>query len=222
MESSRHRILQLLQKHGRASVDRLAQDVGLASATVRRHLDILQRDRLITFDQIKKKTGRPEYSFYLTDEGQETLPKGYDRLLGSILQELAALSQAETDSQGGEELVRTLLHRAAVQTVRSHQDGDGSYEESTSKDALDKRVSHLQKVLEQEGFSPEIERVNGSLQICLHNCPFRRVALENPAICSYDSALISALLGTEVVQVRCIRDGDFSCCYEIAADGGKA
>ena len=206
MENSRIRLLQPLQQHGRATVDQLARDVGLASATVRRHLDILQRDRLVAFDQVKKKIGRPEYSFYLTEDGQEVLPKGYDRLLGGVLQELALLPQAEVGAHVGGNLLTNLLQRVALQTAEN-------YQVNPSNNDFSQRVALVEDVLEHESFAPEIEQRDGSLQICLHNCPFRSVALENAAVCAYDKALVSALLGSDVVRVSCIRDGDVSCCY---------
>ena len=211
MESPRLRILQFLQRRGRASVEQLAWDVGLASATVRRHLDILQRDHLIAYDLAKKRTGRPEHSFYLTEEGQDVMPKGYDRLLSSVLQELAILSQPGAAVQAGEELDRSLLQRAALQTVRSNG-------VARSQDTLDGRITRLQNFLEAEGYFPEVEHVNGSLRIGLRNCPFRRVAMENPAICAYDNALLSAMLGTEVIQEQSIRNGDIGCCFVTASD----
>ena len=205
MEGPRSRIVQLLQQRGHASVDQLAREVGLATATVRRHLDILQRDQLVAYDEVRKKTGRPEYAFYLTEHGQEAMPKGYDRLLDGLLQNLAALPHGKTSSSG-EELLQSLLERVALQTAEGYQQETGDGPPGT-------RQALALKVLEQEGFSPEMEAKNGSTYLWLSNCPFRRVAMANSAVCSYDKALISALLGSEASQVQCIRDGDSRCCY---------
>ena len=207
MENSRLRLLQLLQQHGRATVDQLARYIGLASATVRRHLDILQRDRLVAFDQVKKKVGRPEYSFYLTESGHEVLPKAYDRLLAGVLHELEVLPGGKVGAHVAEEsLSRGLLQRLAVETAER-------YQAKSSSGDLSQRIALTREALEQESFSPEIEQRDGSLQVRLSNCPFRSVALKNPAVCAYDKALVSALLGSEVVQIQCIRDGDVNCCY---------
>ena len=206
MENSRLRLLQLLQQYGRATVDQLARNIGLASATVRRHLDILQRDRLVAFDQVKKKVGRPEYSFYLTESGHEVLPKAYDRLLAGVLHELDDLPEENVGAHVEENLSHDLLQRLAVSTAKRYQVNPSSRD-------LSQRIALAQEALEQESFAPEIERRDDSLHIRLCNCPFRSVALENPAVCAYDKALVSALLGSEVVQISCIRDGDVSCCY---------
>ena len=54
MEGTRLGILTLLQRQS-ATVDQLRTELGLAAATVRRHLDILQRDRLVTFQAVRRK-----------------------------------------------------------------------------------------------------------------------------------------------------------------------
>ena len=70
MEGTRLGILTLLQ-HQTATVDQLSTKLGLASPTVRRHLDILQRDRFVTFQAVRRKQGRPEHAYSLTEEGHE-------------------------------------------------------------------------------------------------------------------------------------------------------
>ena len=52
MEGTRFKILQLLQSNGNQTVDALATNIGLAPATIRRHLDILQRDRFVDFREV--------------------------------------------------------------------------------------------------------------------------------------------------------------------------
>ena len=54
MEGTRLRILQLLQRNSCDTVDGLAKSIGLAPATIRRHLDILQCDRFVSFEEVRK------------------------------------------------------------------------------------------------------------------------------------------------------------------------
>ncbi|MFC1935595.1 helix-turn-helix transcriptional regulator [Chloroflexota bacterium] len=205
MEGSRLHILCFVQRRSRATVEQLSRHMGLASATVRRHLDILQRDHLVTFQQVKKKTGRPQYTYYLTEEGQESLPKGYNRLLGGLLQELSYLSRAEVRNRSGADLLQALFQRMAQRTaVAAEQDPEHSFAE---------RVAKAVAVLEQEKYQPEVEQLTDSVRIHLYNCPYRSVSLENPSICTYDHALLSAILGTSVRLEHCIRQEDECCCY---------
>ena len=205
MEGSRSHILNLLQRQNRATVDHLSRYMDLASATVRRHLDILQRDHLVDFQQVKKKTGRPEYAYYLTEAGQESLPKDYDRLLGRLLQELSRLSQAEIGNRSGGDLLQLLFQRVAQRTAAAV--------ERNPEDSFSERVAKAVAVLQQEKFQPEVEQMSGSVRIHFHNCPFRSVALDNGSVCAYDAILLSAILGTSVVLEHCFREEDGCCCY---------
>ena len=205
MDGPRLHILNILQRQNRATVGLMARELGLASATVRRHLDILQRDHLITFGQVKKKTGRPEYTYYLTESGQESLPKDYSRLLGRLLHEMSSLSNAEIGDRSGYELLQLMFQRMALQTA-ARAGGE-------TQDSFPERVSRAVAILQEEKFEPEIEETNGVLRIQLHNCPFRSVVMENDSVCGYDGLLLSTILGTDVVLEKCVRDDDGACCY---------
>ena len=58
MVGSRLQILQTLQRNGRETVESLARSLKLAPAAIRRHMDILQRGRFISFQEVKRPTGR--------------------------------------------------------------------------------------------------------------------------------------------------------------------
>ena len=90
MVGTRLQILVTLQRNGRETVENLARSLELVLATIRHHMDILQRDHLISFQEVKRPTGRPEYSFFLTEAGHEALPKNYGRLLDSLFQEISS------------------------------------------------------------------------------------------------------------------------------------
>ena len=207
MEGSRLRILKLLQQHNHVTVERLSQQMGLASATVRRHLDILQRDQLVSFEQVKKKTGRPEYAFYLTETGQETLPKDYDRFLTHLLQELSTLSRQEIGGLSGEGVLDLVFQRMAQHTV--------GQVEHKPKGSLEDCLATAVAFLEEEKFAPEVERIDGLVRIHIHNCPVRAVALRSSAVCTYHLLILSSLLGADVQQEQRIPDGGDACCYTV-------
>jgi DeoR family suf operon transcriptional repressor len=207
MECSRVRILNLLQRK-QATVDQLSRDMGLASATVRRHLDILRRDNLVAFSQVKKRTGRPEHSYFLTEAGQEHLPKGYNVLLGKLLHKLSGLSAEEMGGSSGDELLRVLFREMAKETA-----GNGK---GQGQEPFEKRLERAMTVLREEQFLPRLEEGPEGLRLRLPNCPFRSVALEHPSVCEYDYTMLSVILGGKVVRDKCIQDGDMDCCYLVS------
>jgi predicted ArsR family transcriptional regulator len=202
MRSTRQSILQIIQRRGSETVGGLAKELGLASATVRRHLDILQRDGLVVFAEVRKGTGRPEHSFTLTEAGHESLPKGYGVLLGGLVGELARTRADEIAGKSGAEALEGALTRLG-QAVGRRYVNPGSGEAAAA----------VLEALRDGNFDPEVRHDPDRTRISLGNCPFRSVALSDDAICSYDAAILESILGTTVVRERCITGGHESCVY---------
>ncbi|PZC48819.1 MAG: putative transcriptional regulator, ArsR family [Chloroflexi bacterium] len=209
---TRSQIVRLLQEHTKATVDDLCQALGLAAATVRRHLDILQRDALVAYERAQRKAGRPEYAFFLTETGQESLPKDYGRLLALLLREMREVRPAELSEVNGHESVAELLFsRIARRVASDHEHSNGH----SGADGLDERVERTAQVLEKEQFHPLVEHHPDGKRIRLLNCPFRTAALEDPSVCSFDAYLISRLTGCEVEREESITTGHASCVYHL-------
>lgn len=206
MEGTRLKILQLLQKNNNETVDGLARSIGLAPATIRRHLDILQRDRLVEFKEVRKKTGRPEYSFFLTEQGQESLPKDYDRLLSLIVEELSTLSNHDMDGLDGGQVLEKVFHRMSDRIVADHAS-------EIEGESFESRKRILVNMLRERDFFPEAKLKDGVFELRLLNCPFRSLALQDNSVCSFDSALISSFLGVDADRQECVHDGAPNCLY---------
>ena len=202
---TRLKILKLLQEWGEASVSQLSEALNLATATVRRHLDVLLRDRLVAFHEVRKSLGRPQYTFTLTEEGQETLPKHYHELLGSLLSELSHLAPDDVRGLDDNKLPQLLFSRMAEEVTKPYAQED-----------LKERLSSLMQILTEGDFAPEMEDLDGGLRIHLHNCPYRAVAQSQESVCLLDQALISNMLQAPVERELCIRNGDRHCCYVAA------
>ncbi len=216
MEGTRLRILQLLQKRTNDSVEGLARAIGLAPATIRRHLDILQRDQLVAFEEVRKKTGRPEHSFFLTEGGQEALPKSYDVLLGLMIGELSNLKAGDVDGMDGDSVLELVFERLSGTVWRDHS-------RDVAGQSLGVRLDALIRVLTEQDFYPSAEVVEDTLRIHLVNCPFRSVALRSKAVCAFDSAVIASMLDIDMTQEMCIHDGANGCVYQghIGAERAK-
>jgi len=206
MEGTRLRILQHLQRDHQ-TVGGLAKIMELAPATIRRHLDILQRDRLVDFKEVRKKTGRPEYSFRLTENGQEALPKSYDIMLKKMVDEMGDLTHEDVTGLDGQKLLELVFQRLSVK-VANRFTGD------VVPNTLSERVFNLFGALNDEHFQPEAANIDGKFQIKLQNCPFRSVAMTNKAVCDFDANMITTGMGINMSHVACISDGQPSCVYQ--------
>ena len=153
MEGTRLQILQLLQRE-KQTVGGLANVMDLAPATIRRHLDILQRDHLVDFREVRKKTGRPEYSFGLTEQGQESLPKSYDLMLKMMVDEMGEMTQEDMSGMDGQKVLELVFQRLSTKVAQRFS-GD------MTSQSLNERVFNLLGALDQEHFQPEAVNVGG-------------------------------------------------------------
>ncbi len=206
MQGTRLRILQHLQRFGQDTVTGISGSLGLASATIRRHLDILRRDGFVTFKEVRNRTGRPGFSFQLTDLGHETMPKAYDRLLGMMIGEVSSLNAEDTREKNGDEVLALVFNRMSDRVSRRHT--------SVAKDGtFEQKLEGLVAQLKVDGFQPDVEIEGGKLSIKLLNCPFRAVAVDHEAICGYDARLISSFLDVKPQRGDRIQDGGAHCVY---------
>ncbi len=208
LEGTRLKILDILQREGSATVDQLSQGIGLASATIRRHLDILQRDHLVSFEQMRKRLGRPEFVYSLTEEGYEAGFRDYRKLLQHVLAEVANLEPSDLEEVSGPEL----LHALMTKTSRSMTD----HHLASSDSSWEERLARLERALDEEGFSPELTPQNSHVEIRLWNCPFRATALRQESVCTFDHQLITRVMGVQPVRQFTIHDGSMNCSYLVA------
>ncbi|MFQ6028561.1 MAG: helix-turn-helix transcriptional regulator [Dehalococcoidia bacterium] len=204
LEGTRQQILDLIQREGSLTVEQLAQSLGLASATIRRHLDILQRDHLVSFQQVRKKLGRPEYLYSLTEAGYESGRRDYQKLLCLLLTNLRSI-ESPTEKPN---LVQSVLHQVADQLSAAYLVDAGTATAET-------RTNKLEQALTDIGFAPEISKQSGQLTIRLCNCPFRAAALCDESVCLIDRRLIQNILGSQPSRRSTICDGDHTCTYTV-------
>ena len=204
MEGTRLGILTLLQQET-ATVDQLSAKLGLASPTVRRHLDILQRDRFVTFQAMRRKQGRPEHAYSLTEEGHELMPKRYQLLLQRVLESMD--SSKGDDFNNGISPASVLL--ADIARIMINE-----YKSRLRERADEDPIRLLKLILEAEEFAPEVEPIEGGVRVTLGNCPYRGVASKTDTVCSLDHHLISEVMGTPVSNTSHINLGNKLCSYD--------
>ena len=107
MQETHQQILNILQKKSLVTINTLVRELDLAVATVRYHLTMLERDRLVVSEKVRQKVGRPYWVYSLSQQGQETFPKKYHRLSSFILTEV----KAELGSDGLNTLMRRIAQR---------------------------------------------------------------------------------------------------------------
>ena len=212
METSRQTILGILRRR-QATIEELTNELGLAPATIRRHLDILARDGHVDVAQVRRKTGRPHYVFSLSEKGQDLFPKHYVRITNRLIDEIVALSEKETSGRGGPELADLVFDKMArrlAQRIAPQIQGS----------TLKERVRTTTEALAEEGITFEVEETDRGTMLLGNGCPCPRVN-GGSQVCAHDQRLLSLLLAADVISVEPESVGrEAFCAYLVRGKGG--
>jgi predicted ArsR family transcriptional regulator len=214
VESTRQVILDLLRRRKQATVEDLTQALGLAPATIRRHLDILMRDSYVAVDQVRRETGRPHYVFSLTDVGEDLFPKNYVRLTNRLIEEIMALESSETKGKNGAEIADLVFQKMAERLAQT-------YAARVTGETLEERVAQVAELLAAEGHTLDWREADEGFLLLGYGCPCRRVADSHSQMCSHDQHLLTRLLDADVEFVKPSAVGVESyCAYLIRERAG--
>ena len=202
MHDTRQKIVEYLKEKGQATVDELAEVVNLTPMAVRYHLNVLQRDNLISCPTVRRATGRgrPQQIYTLTEAADELFPVDYFGLTDYLLDELNAHLGKDGTSTLFVNIANRLAHEAPP--IKENQ---------TVEERLDEVVDFLQG----KGFVVDWEMQDGKYMINAHSCPYRQVVKQHNYVCLLDKQVIGSMLNTSPTRVSCLTNGDARCTYQI-------
>lgn len=201
LQPTRRKIILALKQRGGMTAAELAELLGITSMGVRRHLTMLERDRLVRYELVQRGKGRPSYVYALSSEAEHLFPKNYAALATELLGYLAA--------EDGDQVIE-LFDRRAQRRIRQAQ-------ARLEGKPLDGRVAGLAQILHDEGYLAEWEQVDADTYLLSeHNCAVHDVATEFRAACGSELIFLQAVLpDAEVTRERHMMGGDLMCAYRI-------
>ncbi len=204
---SRRQIIRLLKRRGPLPVEEIAEHLDVTVSGARQHLSSLERDGVVTYQRIRQGPGRPRHLYELTERGDALFPRRYAELLNELLGYVR-----ETDP--------ALVERVFSRRAQRRADG---IRDRVQGDTLEHRVRAVTAVLEEEGYYPEMEALEGgAFRIAVRNCPMRALGERYASACSGEVLLLRKLLpGTEVRRTSHILNGQPFCAYEIRSAGAE-
>ena len=203
MQDTKQRVLTLLKMNGGLTTSDLSDMLGISATAVRRHLNTLEAQNLVSHQTEQRGMGRPSFIYELTAGASNVFPQSYAAFATDILQELLELD-------GNEKLSELFQRRQA----RRHE----QYVSQARGETLSDRVASLARLLEGEGRMTTWEQLeDGRFILREHNCPILQVAekFDHPCRCEID--LLRDILQAKVKRIGHIPDGDIACVYEIEA-----
>ena len=200
MQSTRGRMLEYLQRNGRATVKELGQLLGLTATGIRQHLTVLERDGLVTAHEERGRVGRPTLVYSLTNEADALFPKTYDVLASVLLEEIRA-----TD---GNEKLHHLLHNVAERLAAPYRD-------RVEGKPTAERVKETARIMEEQGCLVDVSEADGEYFIDEYTCPFPKTAERDRAVCALHVDFVRILSGDDARLTRSLLRGERACTYRI-------
>lgn len=205
MKSTREKILRTLLAFPGSTINDLAEAVGINGISVRHHLTALEAEDLIKSAEERHGVGRPRLIYSLTEKGIEKFPTSYlqltKRILETLNQKLSPNALQAFFEEIGAEIAQPYLH-----------DLEGK--------SLDTRIQLVKTALTNEGFIVELSKDEQAYTMSSLSCPYYRIGLDHPVVCTIDHTVINKLTGAEIEVESCIFDGADRCTYRIPAQGG--
>ncbi|MEW6179497.1 MAG: winged helix-turn-helix transcriptional regulator [Chloroflexota bacterium] len=200
IKSTRDKILHTLLNNPRSTINELAETVGINAISVRHHLNAMLADGLVASEEERHGVGRPRLVYFLTERGLEKFPTRYFRLANRLLERL-----------------KETLPASAVETIFTEMARDlaGDHLRATQNMTLEEKLNFLKKLLQEEGFIIEWEKIGDSYHIHEVTCPYFHVTQAHPEVCTVDQTLISTVLSLPAHKIQCVLSGDHHCTYII-------
>jgi predicted ArsR family transcriptional regulator len=202
MSSTRDKILQTLLRKPKITINELAEAVGINPISVRHHLTNMQVEGLVLADEERHGVGRPRLVYSLTEDGMERFPTRYLRLTTRLLSQMKESMPAP--------VVSKLFNQIA-------EDLASEYASQVKDMSMEERLDFVKEMLAQEGFTVEWEKKDNQYQIHEISCPYYKIGIAHPEVCTVDQTLISKMLALPASKVQCILDGGAFCTYVVQA-----
>jgi predicted ArsR family transcriptional regulator len=193
MEGTRVRIVELLRERGKVTVEDLTRVLDVAPATVRRHLDVLQRDGQVALQSVRRATGRPHYVFTLTQAGRNLLPGHYISITARMIRELLSLRPADTQGKDGRGVALLTFERMTSSLLQA-------CERQVTAARLPERLRQAVDALAEGGLVVEAAAKRGGYLLKVRDCPCRWADSTREGACRQAESLLARLIKAPIRQ----------------------
>jgi predicted ArsR family transcriptional regulator len=198
-------ILHLLKMQGAQTATAIAEQVQVSPMAIRQHLQSLQAEHWVTYQEERRPLGRPVKLWELTVQAGDRFPNSHADLMVDLLKSVESVF----GNAGLDQLVAERSQRQ-VQTYQAKVAKTGTWQQ---------RVWAIAHLRTQEGYMAEvIELPAGDLLLVENHCPIYAAAQTCQKLCGAELEVFRAVLGTTVTveRVEHILAGDRRCAYRVS------
>lgn len=198
-----NRILESIKRNGAVTAKQLSEEFGMTSMGARQHLQALEEDGLLQFEDIKAKVGRPNRHWSLTQKGHDQFSDRHRDLTIQVIDAVEHLF-------GQEGLEKVALERENSVYL--------SYQTAMA-DCIDlqAKLTKLVELRTAEGYMAELQQTESGFLFIENHCPICKAATRCRSLCQSELNVFQKLLGNDNVVSRTehIVEGERRCVYEI-------
>jgi iron-sulfur cluster biosynthesis transcriptional regulator SufR len=202
---AKNQILHLLKLHGPQTAAVLAAQLQVSAMAIRQHLQTLQADNLVTYQEERRPVGRPIKQWQLTEKAAKRFPDNHAELLVNVLQGVEQLF--------GQDGLDALLAKRTQQQI-------DNYQAQLPEDGWQAQVKTIAQLRAQEGYMAEVvQEAEDAVLLIENHCAIHSAARTCSQICASELQVFSALLGPDVKieRVEHLIAGDRRCAYRISS-----
>ncbi|WP_269583101.1 helix-turn-helix transcriptional regulator [Roseibium sp. Sym1] len=202
-DRTRTRLLNALKSSGPQTAADLAAGLDVTTVAVRQHLDGLNRENLVDFEDLKGAVGRPKRVWALTAAGHQQFPDNHSNLILGLLNGMSEIF-------GDEGLDKLIAHREA-QSRKSYQKALSAVQDLPGK------LDVLADLRNQEGYMADVVDEGDAYLLIENHCSICAAATACQGFCRSELNLFKEVLGPEVSVERTEHQlsGGRRCVYRI-------
>lgn len=188
---ARGRIIALLRR-GERAVDELAVELGVTDNAVRPHLDLLEREGIVTQARVRRDgaVGKPATLYAIAPDADAKLSAAYAPVLTALVSALRdRMSRRELDA----------VYRDAGRRLAASEGPSGAR-------GFETRVRRAAELLASLGAELDVARDADGFTLQGHACPLSDAVRADPSVCQAIGELVAGVTGDSVREC-CIHDG---------------
>ncbi|MBD2096792.1 transcriptional regulator [Trichocoleus sp. FACHB-591] len=218
-QKAKDQILHLLKTQGAQTATTLSEQLQVSPMAVRQHLQVLQAEQWVTYQEERRPLGRPVKLWQLTERSLQLFPDSHADLMTDLLLGVETLF----GTAGLEKLLADRMRRQ-LQTYAtklpeaiSAAIAESTWQEWIAQAGIAEPVQHLAHLRTQEGYMAEVLEAEGGWLLVENHCPICAAAQTCQKLCGSELEMFRTLLGSGVAveRVEHIIQGDRRCAYRI-------
>jgi predicted ArsR family transcriptional regulator len=191
-----------MRREGAVTISKLVSEMGVTATAVRQRLQRLIADGLITRQTERKRRGRPNHRYLLTEKGERSAGDNFADMAGVLWDEIKAIEDPE--------IRRGLLKRIAGRFV-------DRYRGQVQGTSLGERMTALAAVMGDREIPFEVNESGGLPVLSAVACPYPELARRDRGVCTMEKMMLSEILGENVRLSECRLDGATCCTFTPSA-----